>query len=108
MAKPIPHKKFKTWKRLIAKWQASSQPIAAFCRANSLKENQFHYWRPLVAAQVAAPARAFVPVRVVASRLIAVSSAEFVLSSRLVLRLAGDVSPASLVELAKALQAAGC
>lgn len=107
MATLTPSTKARTWKRLIAEWQHSGQTPAAFCKARKLRKNQFHYWRPKVAATLAeAAARPFVPVTVASPT--SVAAAEFVLGSRLVLRLAGDVSVARLVELAQALQAAGC
>jgi len=114
MATPTPSTKAQTWKRLIVEWQHSGQTPAAFCKARNLRENQFHYWRPKVAPRPAAPAplavatpKPFVPVTVASPRSLA-PAAEFVLGSRLVLRLTGDVSVARLVELARALQAAGC
>ena len=118
MATPTPSTQAQTWKRLIAEWQRSGQTVAAFCRARNLRENKFHYWRPLVAsrpaakpgAQVApsAPPKTFLPVTVAPPKPVTAPTAEFVLGSRLVLRVTGELSVARVAALAKALQAAGC
>ena len=118
MATPTLSTQAQNWKRLISEWQRSGQTAAAFCRARNLRENQFHYWRPLVAprpaakpgAQVApsSPQKPFVPVTVAPPKAVTAPTAEFVLGSRLVLRVTGELSVARVAALAKALQAAGC
>jgi hypothetical protein len=115
MATSTPSTQAQTWKRLISEWQRSGQTAAAFCRARNLRENQFHYWRPLVAPRPTAkpgapvaPLKPFVPITVAPPKPAPAPSAEFVLGSRLVLRVTGELSVARVAALAKALQAAGC
>ena len=48
------------------------------------------------------------PVTVAPSKPVTAPTAEFVLGSRLVLRVTGELSVARVAALAKALQAAGC
>lgn len=108
---PAPADKAQFWRQTLAEFAASGLPVRAFCAARGLAEKRFYTWRrnlglspvaPPPAAS-AAPARPFVPVRLVADPM-----AEFILPGGLTLRVPLAADPTHLARLVAALRDASC
>lgn len=106
-----PAGKAQFWAETIADFAASGQSVRAFCSARGLSEKRFYTWRKSLGLSPAArsttppaaPARAFVPVRVVADAL-----AEITLPGGVTLRVPLTADPSHVARLAAALRGAAC
>jgi hypothetical protein len=108
---PVPADKARFWAETITAFTTSGLSVRAFCSARGLEERRFYTWRrnlglspvarPAPAAD--APARGFVPVRVVSDPV-----AEVVLPGGVVLRVPLTADPAHVARLVAALRGVGC
>jgi hypothetical protein len=99
------------WRATLADFAASGQTVRDFCRARGLHEKRFYtrrrdlglspVARPVPAPD--APARGFVPVRVVTD-----PTAEVVLPGGVTLRVPVSADPAHVARLAAALRGGAC
>jgi hypothetical protein len=99
------------WRDTVAAFSTSGVSVRAFCLARGLPEKRFYTWRRTLglspttrpATPSDAPARGFIPVRVVAD-----TYAEVVLSGGVTLRVPLTADPAHVARLAAALRGAAC
>jgi hypothetical protein len=99
------------WRATLAEFATSGQTVRAFCAARGLHEKRFYTWRrdlglsPVARAAPPsdAPARAFVPVRLVSD-----PTAEVALPGGVVLRVPVSADPAHVARLVAALRGAAC
>jgi hypothetical protein len=102
--KPEPY-----WRGLIARWRASGQSVPAFCAAHRVSQATFYSWRKRLAvrsphATTPGPqAPTFAPVRVVPD-----PTADVLLPTGLVVRVAVGADPAAVARLVAALGGAPC
>ncbi len=107
---PLPADKARFWADTIAAFATAGLSVRAFCLARGLEERRFYTWRrnlglsPVARPSPAsdAPARGFVPVRLVSDPL-----AEVVLPG-LTLRVPLSADPAHVARLVAALRGATC
>ncbi len=107
----IPVDKAQFWAETITAFTHSGLTVRAFCLARGLEEKRFYTWRrnlglspvarPVPASD--APARGFVPVRLVSD-----PTAEVVLPGGVTLRVPLTADPAHVARLAAALRGATC
>jgi hypothetical protein len=106
---PAPADKAQFWTETITAFTTSGLSVRAFCVAHGLREKRFYTWRrqlglsPLARCATEAPARAFVPVRVVPDAV-----AEVVLPGGVTLRVPVSADPVGVTRLAAALRSATC
>src|SRR5437764_49924 len=98
------------WRTIVADWRRSELGVAAFCRSRRIHKSGFHRWRnildqldgssvaPIPSPKPAAPAPAFVPVRVIADPVV-----EVILPSGLQLRVPLSADARQLAHLVLAL-----
>ena len=94
------------WRDLIAHWKASGQTVAAFCAAHCVSQATFYSWRKRLAVHspdTTAPAPTFASVRVVPD-----PTAEVVLPTGLVVRVAVGADPKAVARLIAALGDVPC
>ncbi|MFO0847180.1 MAG: hypothetical protein U0871_01285 [Gemmataceae bacterium] len=108
---PLPADKARLWADTIAAFATSGLSVRAFCAARGLEEKRFYTWRRnLGLSPVArpapvsdAPARPFVPVRVVSDTV-----AEVGLPDGVTLRVPVSADPAHVARLVAALRGGAC
>ena len=110
-ASPAPADKARFWAATITAFATSGLSVRAFCSARGLEEKRFYTWRrnlglspvarPIPVAD--APARGFVPVRMVSDPV-----AEVVLPGGFTLRVPLTADPAHVARLAAALRGGAC
>ncbi len=94
------------WRDLIAHCRASGQTVAAFCSAHRVSQATFYSWRHRLATREAAPAPpapTFAPVRVIPDL-----TADVLLPTGLIVRVAVGADPAAVARLVAALGGAPC
>lgn len=98
--------KARRWEETIGLWKESGLSIREFCRQMEVSEPSFHNWkRKLAQAETSAEEGAtFVPIELTAEP----SVIEIVLAGDRVIRVCGQVCPATLREVLAAVEAQGC
>lgn len=108
---PPPPDRAAFWRATLADFATAGQTVRDFCRARGLHEKRFYTWRRDLGLSPAgrptpppdAPARGFVPVRVVSDTM-----AEVALPGGVTLRVPLSADPARVARLAAALRGAAC
>lgn len=108
---PAPADKARFWADAIAAFATSGLSVRAFCAARGLEEKRFYTWRrnlglsPVARPAPAsdAPARPFVPVRLVSDPV-----AEVVVPGGVTLRVPLTADPAHVARLVAALRGGAC
>ena len=98
----------KRWAKRLARFQAGSHNVAAFCAAEGVSESNFYAWRrrlaqPVPPATVNAPA--VVPLRITPSPATPI---ELALPSGAVVRFPADTRPELLVLVLRGLEGRPC
>ena len=94
------------WRKALAEWQKSGEPVAAFCASRGLQAASFYAWRRTLRdrhGQRVTQGPTWVPLRVVPDAML-----EVVLPGGLVVRVPAGVEPSAVAMLIAALRTAAC
>ena len=91
------------WRRVVARWQSSGLPQAAFCRRHGIPVWKLASWRKRLAGKPETYSAKFVPVRIVPSAVLP-TRLELILTDGRHLRFSAQIDPARLTAIVGALE----